>query len=388
MMPPPLKAALVGCGSVAQRGILPHLSQADAREHVILEAVVDAVKARAAATASRFNVPRSFTTLEAMLAGAEVDLVLVATPIPAHFANALGAIQAGKHVYVQKTMTSTLAEANELLAARDRIGVKLAAAPGFELFPTTGRMRAIVDEGILGQVHIAYTYALGFGHEREPIRGGAGVLSEIDPSWYYRAGGGPLPDVGVYSLQLVTSVLGPVRRVTAFATSVSTEREWRGQMIPVTINDNNLVMLEFVSGALGVAAGSDCRGSARIPWGGLGLYGTRGALEVTEVDPASGYPTRFEVQGGAWPPAGAGAGPRDYAYSLTASPYLRGEHLRLEEPHVYCDIMDLVEAIQQDRAPRASGEQARHIVEIVEKAYRAAETGQAQMLETTFAEMA
>jgi predicted dehydrogenase len=112
-MPQPLKAALVGCGSVSQRGILPHLSQADARERVALEAVVDAVEERAAATASRFNVPHSYTSVDDMLRSADVDLVLVATPIPAHFGNALAAIQAGKHVYVQKAMTSTLAEANE-----------------------------------------------------------------------------------------------------------------------------------------------------------------------------------------------------------------------------------------------------------------------------------
>ena len=380
----PLKAALVGCGSVSQRGILPHLSQADARERVVLEAVVDAVQERAAATAGRFNVPRSFTSVDDMLGGAEVDLVLVATPIPAHFGNALAAIQAGKHVYVQKTMTSTLTEANELLAARDRAGVKLAAAPGFVLFPTTGRMREVVDAGILGRVYIAYTYAMGFGHVREPIRGGASTLEAIDPSWYYRAGGGPLPDVGVYSLQLITSVLGPVRRVTAFANRGSAERTWKGQTIPVSIDDNNLVMLEFASGALGVAPGSDCRGSARIPWGGMGLYGTAGALEITEVDMASGYPTTFEVQGGAWPQADAGADPREFAYTLSASPYLRGEHLKIEEPHVYCDIMDLVDAIQQDRPPLASGEQARHIVDIIEKAYQAAATGQAQTLETSF----
>jgi predicted dehydrogenase len=241
-------------------------------------------------------------------------------------------------------------------------------------------MREVVNDGSLGKVYLAYTYALGFGHVREPIRGGSSTLEAIDPSWYYRAGGGPLPDVGVYSLQLITSVLGPVRRVTAFANRGSSEQTWQGKTIPVTINDNNLVMLEFASGALGVAPGSDCRGSDRIPWGGMGLYGTAGALEITEVDMASGYPTKFEVQGG--------AAPREYAYPLTASPYLRGEHLRIEEPHLYCDIMDLVEAIQQDRAPRASGEQARHVVEIVEKAYRAAETGQAQTLETTFDEVA
>ena len=105
---------------------------------------------------------------------------------------------------------------------------------------------------------------------------------------------------------------------------------------------------------------------------------------VTEVDFASGYPTTFEVQGGAWPQADAGADPREFTYALSASPYLRGEHLKIEEPHVYCDIMELVDAIQQDRPPRASGEQARHIVEIIEKAYRAAETGRAQTLKTTF----
>ena len=48
-----------------------------------------------------------------------------------------------------------------------------------------------------------------------------------------------------------------------------------------------MATLEFESGALGVAPGSDCRGSARIPWGGMGLYGTAGALEVIEVDMAT-----------------------------------------------------------------------------------------------------
>jgi predicted dehydrogenase len=90
------------------------------------------------------------------------------------------------------------------------------------------------------------------------------------------------------------------------------------------------------------------------------------------------------VQGGAWPAADSGANPREFAFALSASPYLKGEHLQIEEPHVYCDIMELVEAIQQNRPARASGEQARHVVEIIEKAYLAAETGQAQTLETSF----
>ena len=76
-------------------------------------------------------------------------------------------------------------------------------------------------------------------------------------------------------------------------------------------------------------------------------------------------------------------GQRHYAETLAAQPYLQGEHLKLEEPHVYCDIMDLVDAIAEDRAPRSTGEQARHVVEIIEKARLAMATGQTQTLVST-----
>src|SRR5690349_4046706 len=103
-----LRAGLVGCGSLSQRGVLPHLSLPDAREKIQLVAVVDAVEERARQSAERFNVPAYFTDIETMLAQADVDVVLVITPITYHYANAMAAFAAGKHVYVQKAMTTTL----------------------------------------------------------------------------------------------------------------------------------------------------------------------------------------------------------------------------------------------------------------------------------------
>jgi predicted dehydrogenase len=380
-----LRAGLVGCGSLAQRGILPHLGLTDAREKIQVTAVADAVAERAQLTAARFHIPAYYTRVEEMLEADNVDVVLVATPIPFHFENALAAVNACKHVYVQKTMTATLNQANELLAARDRMGVKLAAAPGFVLFPLVNEMRALIAQGVLGAVYLAYTYTIGFGHEQETIRGGQGALAEIDPSWYYRAGAGPIPDVTVYALQLATTVLGPVSRVTALGNKRMPLREWRGSSIAIEVNDNNVVLLEFESGALGVAVGVDCQGSATIPWGALSIMGRAGSLEVTQVDWASAYPLAFQINGGEWDGrAAAFEETRTSAYALTDQPYLRGEHLQLEEPHVYADIMDLADAILQDRAPSANGEQARHIVEIVEKARVAQETGQTQVLETCF----
>ncbi len=366
-----LRAGLVGCGSLAQRGPLPHLSLPDAQEKVRLVAVVDAVAERAQQSAERYHVPAHFTSVETMLAQVDLDLVIILTPIPFHFANAMAAIAAGKHVYVQKAMTTTLAEADQLLAARDKADIKLAAAPGFELFPTTGQMRQLIQAGALGRVNIGFTYTWGFGHEFEPIRGGTGALAEINPAWYYRPGAGPLPDVTVYSLQLATSLLGPVHRVAALGNKTSETRLWKGEQMPVQVNDNNLVLMEFACGALVTAIGSNGAGSSRIPWGGLGLYGTGGALEVLDVDGGSGYPVQYEVRN---------QETRLYTAKLGDQPYLQGEHLTIEEPHVYCDIMDLVDAIREDRAPRSPGEQARHVVEIIEKARLAMETGQTQTL--------
>lgn len=373
-MSTPLRAGLVGCGSLSQRGVLPHLSLADAKEKIELVAVADVVEERSRATAEQFNVPAHYTTIEEMLQGTEIDVALIITPIPFHHPNALAAIEAGKHVYVQKAMTTTVAEADELISAAAANGVKIAAAPGFELFPSTLHMRNSLAE--LGRICMGYTYSMGFGHENEPIRGGTGALAEINPAWYYRAGAGPLPDVTIYSLQLITSLLGPVRRVTALSNKVQDQREWRGEIIDVEVDDNNLLLMEFGGGELVTAVGANCRGSRRIPWGGLGLYGSNGALEILDVNHASGYPIGYEVA--------VGRNVQEHTFTLGEQPYIQGEHLDIEEPHVYADIMELVDAIAEDRAPRAGADQARHVVEIIEKARIASATGMVQELQTDF----
>ncbi len=379
-----LKAGLVGCGSVALRGVLPHMSEADAREKVQLVAIADVALDRAQAAAEKFGVPRAYDSLEAMLAQEDIDMVLITTPIPFHFANAMTAIAAGKHVYVQKSMTVTTAEADQLLAARDKAGVKLVAAPGFDLFPLTAQLRQAVQDGLIGKVAAGYTYAFGFGHEREGIRSGEGALATINPLWYYRAGAGPLPDVTIYSLQLLTSVLGPVRRLTALANKLMPEREWRGEKVTIEVPDNHVVLMEYASGAIVTAIGADASGSRRFNWGAFELFGTHGTLTVTKVDGATGYPLAFEVQGGGgWGTFGHAVGHRVYEQPLTVQPYMHGAHLTHEEGHLYADIMELADAILENRAPRAGGEQARHVVEIIEKAHLAVRTGMTQELRTT-----
>ena len=133
--------------------------------------------------------------------------------------------------------------------------------------------------------------------------------------------------------------------------------------------------MEFLSGSLAVAVGSNCNGSQRIPWGGLGLYGTEGILEITEVHHESGYPTVFEV---------VNKKHKTVKYKLTDQKYLESEHSSIEEQHVYVDIMDLADSIIEDRAPIATGEQAAHVVEIIEKTMASIETGKKQIIKSRF----
>ncbi len=384
-MPNSLTAAVIGCGSITQRGVLPHLMCSDAKRRVQVAAVVDMVADRARQTAEKFGVPAWFDTIEEMLATTDVDMVLVMTPIQMHFEHAMAAITNGKHVYVQKSMTATLDESNKLLAARDKAGVHLVAAPGFELFPTTQRMREIIQSGLIGKIGFGYTYAWGFGHEFETVRNGADMLNNINPMWYYKKGAGPLPDVTIYSLQLATSILGCVKKVTALGNKLVPERTWRNETIQIEVHDNVVLLMEFASGAIVTGVGADTAGSRSNLWGSMGLYGTHGLLEICDVDMATGYPLKFNVfGGGGWGTRGKEVGDRVYQEALTAQKYLQGDHTNIEEGHLYVDIMELADSIEEHRAPLATGEQARHVVEIIECAHNAIESGRTQDLTTVF----
>jgi len=97
-----LRAAVVGCGIVTTRDILPNLQRPEVCERLAVQAVCDLVPERSALTAERFGVPEHFSDYDELLARPDLDMVLVATPIPAHAPVATAAAAAGKHIYVQR----------------------------------------------------------------------------------------------------------------------------------------------------------------------------------------------------------------------------------------------------------------------------------------------
>ena len=378
-----IRAGLIGCGAVAQIGVLPQLTEPDVRERLDLVAVCDVVEERARESAARFGVPDFHADPGALIERDDIDLVLITTPIPFHHQLTMRALAAGKHVYVQKTMATTLAEAQEMVRGARERGLTLVAAPGQMLAPSMQKMRDIIRAGGLGQVYWAFGSTSGAGHENERNRQGDDPLTNVDPTWYYKPGGGPLVDVTVYMLHSLTGILGPARRVTAMSGRGLPERHWRDKTIPVEVDDNSLLLLDFGGATFAVAGGHNCMGGRLIQWGAMGFYGTDGAIETLDVEPLSGHPSRLylhsrndiaelaDTTGGEYIPPGS-------------LPYVTPAHAVIPEPHVYADIMHCVECIREGKQPIASGEHAAHVIEIIERGYRAAQTGQTQELESTF----
>lgn len=375
------RLALAGLGSVSQRGILPHLSQADALERVELVACCDVVPGRATETARVYGWSEAYGDYDQMIAQADVDVVLVATPIPAHYDQIMKALVHGRHVYAQKTMTTTLAEANAVIELADTNGRMVVASPGQMLNPTLAAIRGMVRNGDLGKVYWTFSTNAGGGHEQEAFRTGNDVLRNVDPTWYYKAGGGPVYDMAVYSLHTLTGIFGPVRRVTAVSGIGLPVRTWKEKEIAVEMDDNTLMLLDFGDATFALAGGQNSRTAPTIGWGRLTISGTRGT-----VDFGGGLGGLEVVSDAVLPEAFGARGPRVFIPSagLPGLKHVTGPHISIQEPHVYNDIMHMVECLDTGAEPVPTAAHARHVVEVIECAYHAASTGQTQDITSIF----
>ena len=375
----PLRLGVVGTGAIALRGLLPHLTQDDVQDRVRVTAVCDPVPGRADAVAERFGIEQAFGDLETMLARGGVDAVSIASPIGLHHAQARLALEAGVHVHVNKTLSTTVEQADDLIELARERGLGLVASPGEALRPQLQRIRELITGGAIGRLAFAVCgCAFGAYHERdEPERVDAPGEVPIDPAWYFRKpGGGPMYDMTVYALHQLTAVLGPARRVTALSGQVVPVREFLGRAIEVDADDNTILLLDFGEGAFAVAYGAASAGTIIEDFAAGAYYGTTGAIVGLELN---GEPFEFErreltTHAPAW----------DWDAQMHVLPHVVGPHREIAESHVFEDVMQLIDLVREGVPTAANAEHARHVIDIIESGYRAAESGQTQTLRTTF----
>ena len=373
----PLRIGVVGVGALTLRGILPHLSQDDVEDRVRIAALCDPALERAEAAAQRYRVRHAFASVDEMLAEAELDAVTVATPIGLHYQHCRAALEAGKHVHANKTMTTTVGEADELIALADANDLCIVASPGEILRPQVTRTRELIEAGAIGQLSwVLCGGAFGVYHEDEPERLDAPGGAPINPAWYFRRpGGGPMYDITVYALHQLTSVLGPAKAVTAVSGIRVEEREFLGSRIPTETDDNTILLLDFGDGLFAVVYGT-AAGKHSDQFATAIYFGTGGTIDGILLN---GEPFDFSGREHTFE-----APPSDRDVQACALPHVVGTHRGIGEPHVFEDIMQLVDCVLDGTPTPVTPEHARHVIDIIESGYRSAHTGTHQLLTTSF----
>jgi predicted dehydrogenase len=369
---------VVGVGALALRGILPHLTQPDVSDRVVVSALCDPVAERVHGAAERFGVPDVFTSIEDLLVSGEVDAVTIASPIGLHYEHCRLALEAGLHVHVNKTLSTTVAEADTLIALARERDLRLVASPGEVLRPQISRTRELIASGAIGDLAWAIcggafeTYHEADEPERLQAPGGV----PINPAWYFRKpGGGPMYDITSYALHQLTSVLGPALRVTALSGIRVPYREFAGERIPTEADDNTVLLLDFGDEVFAVASGT-AAGTVSEQFGACVYFGTRGTIDGVLLN---GEPFDFPGREATL------HGPvTDWDAQMCVLGHVVGAHRQIPEAHVFEDIMQLVRWVLDGEPSAVTAEHARHVVDIIESGYRSAATASTESLSTTF----
>lgn len=283
---------IVGLGVISAQ----YLDTLLAAPSVRIAAVADLDAARARDVADRIPGCRALTTDE-LLADPGIRVVLNLTIPAAHADVALRAIAHGKDVYGEKPLAASLTDARRMTDAAAAAGVRLGCAPDTVLGTGVQTARAAIDDGLIGRPVSAAAMWVSPGHESW----------HPNPDFYYRAGGGPLLDMGPYYVTSLVQLLGPVRAVSGAA---SRSRDVRviqsgpraGESVGVEVDTHLTGILHHESGAISTVTMSfDGVASTAAP---IEVHGVEGSLIVPDPNLFAGdvrlHTAAARGSGGKW----------------------------------------------------------------------------------------
>src|SRR3954471_10937634 len=143
---------LIGTGRIADERILPGINAFSGNK---LVAVVSRDQSRADTFAKKFGAAHAYTRYEDLLRNPDVTVVAIHTPNSLHAEQAIAAAGAGKHVFCDKPMATSVADAERIIAACDKAGVKLAVNFHNRFMPCFVDTKRIIDSGEIGEVQLA-----------------------------------------------------------------------------------------------------------------------------------------------------------------------------------------------------------------------------------------
>ena len=347
-----LRIGLVGCGRISD--IYIENCARFIGLDIVACASLDMAESRA--KAAQHGIPRA-CTVDEILSDPDIDCILNLTIPAAHAEIALAAVTAGKHVYSEKPLVTSMADGRRLLDAAGERGVLVGNAPDTFLGGRWQTVRRLIDEGVIGRPTGVGAWVGTHGTERH----------NPNPDFYYQLGGGPLLDLGPYYLTAMVFCLGPVARVAGMASRAFDRRmiengPRNGEWMDVEVDTHSLSLLEFESGVIGSMMISFDVWDSETPR--FEIYGEDGTICVADPDPVHGanifggevlYRTRATSR---WTHQPRPAGREDWQIADCRHGY-NGNSRGL-------GLLDMAMAIREGRPPRASGEMAFHVFEIMD----------------------
>ncbi|HEX7862427.1 MAG TPA: Gfo/Idh/MocA family oxidoreductase [Verrucomicrobiae bacterium] len=330
-----IRIGVIGCGNVlsAYRASIEKLRAAGLAE-VTLACGRDGQRGDAE---KMLGGARFTSEAREVIESRDVDLVLILTSMKEHARLAATALDAGKHVVMEKPLGTSLDEADAVIRAAEKSSARIVCAPFTILSPTFQTMARRIQAGEVGKACSA--------------RARYGWSGSWWSEWFYKPGGGCLFDLGVYCITSMTGLLGQVRSVMAMAGVAIPERTINGKKIRVEAEDNAQVLLDFGEGAFGVVTSGFTMQQYRTP--ALEVYGTTGTIQMLGDD---------------WDPDG---------YELWKNEI--GAWQVYKETHPDWSWTDglahLVDCVRSGREPVVTLAHARHVLEVMLAAQRSAKEG-------------
>ncbi len=228
---------ILGCGMIAN----VHADAIKRIENATLVGAADNKVEFAQNFAVKHGV-KAYETYEEMLNDKNIDVVCICTPSCFHTPNAIQALESGKHVVLEKPMSFTTAEADELIKTCERTGKMLTVISQLRFSKDVQRLKKLIEENAFGKISLCNLFMKYYRSEgyysTSPWKG----TKKFD-------GGGALMNQGIHGVDLLQYIVGKVKTVHGAIRTISHAIE---------VEDTATAQIEFENGALGVIVGSTC----------------------------------------------------------------------------------------------------------------------------------
>ena len=350
-----LRFGILGCGVIG-----PHHSKAIAGlESAELVAVADVVPEQAEELAEEYSCAH-YASLEEMLSGGDLDAVCVCTPSGMHAEGAIAALEAGKHVVIEKPVDVTLAAADRLIEVQRATGGRVAVVSQHRFDAATHVVHQALARGEFGHLTSGSADVRWWRSQGYYDSGGWRGTWELD-------GGGVLINQAIHSIDLLQWLMGQVVEVTAYTGLIAHER--------IEVEDTAVAILKFANGTLDtiVATTAAYPGLATR----IAVHGDRGSA-IIDDDELTYFHAATEGQKGQAYGASGGENQAEEIMQrygeAESGPGAGADPGNLSMAH-RDQIKDFVEAVRDGREPLVNLEEGRKPLAIIQGIYESARTG-------------